>query len=273
MSTAAENLLPVPPPAVGENGVVGSATAGEQGYSIDELATASGASPRTIRFYRHYGLVRPPRKEGRRAFYDPSELDRLRTIIALRERGFGLDAIAKILDDPQNAQSSLALVLELSDELRQPWIDDRAATMTELEVLERVGVADESLIEMLEAVNAVQRTTAHPASFHVPSVAVLEITGDLLAAGIAPEVCVAGWQLMRRHLGALVRDLVTRFTESAGEGNDAPFTLDELTGAYADLRPIAMRALEVTFAHQMQDALATFVEQGGVFELPTRDRR
>ena len=54
---------------------------------MDELATAAGITVRTLRFYRERGLIPPPRREGRIAWYDEHHLARLRTIAALLERG------------------------------------------------------------------------------------------------------------------------------------------------------------------------------------------
>ncbi|RBL79393.1 MerR family transcriptional regulator, partial [Streptomyces cavourensis] len=51
---------------------------------------------RTLRFYRERGLIPPPRREGRIAWYDDHHLARLRTIAALLERGHTLNGIADL---------------------------------------------------------------------------------------------------------------------------------------------------------------------------------
>lgn len=51
---------------------------------------------RTLRFYRERGLIQPPRREGRIAWYDEHHLARLRTIAALLERGHTLNGIADL---------------------------------------------------------------------------------------------------------------------------------------------------------------------------------
>ncbi|MCX3060607.1 MerR family transcriptional regulator [Streptomyces beihaiensis] len=61
-----------------------------------ELAEAAGITVRTVRFYRERGLLRPPRREGRIAWYDETHLARLRTIAALLERGHTLNGIAEL---------------------------------------------------------------------------------------------------------------------------------------------------------------------------------
>ncbi|WP_405820616.1 MerR family transcriptional regulator [Streptomyces sp. NBC_00838] len=65
-------------------------------YRMKELADAAGITVRTVRFYRERGLIPPPRREGRIAWYDTHHLARLRTIAALLERGHTLNGIADL---------------------------------------------------------------------------------------------------------------------------------------------------------------------------------
>ncbi|MCX4738613.1 MerR family transcriptional regulator [Streptomyces antibioticus] len=67
-------------------------------YRMEELAERAGISVRTLRFYRERKLIRPPRREGRIAWYDDSHLARLHTIAALLERGHTLNGIAELAD-------------------------------------------------------------------------------------------------------------------------------------------------------------------------------
>ncbi|MFF8846726.1 MerR family transcriptional regulator [Streptomyces sp. NPDC015127] len=63
---------------------------------MEELAKEAGITVRTLRFYRERGLIQPPRREGRIAWYDEHHLARLRTIAALLERGHTLTGIADL---------------------------------------------------------------------------------------------------------------------------------------------------------------------------------
>ncbi|GCB48546.1 MerR family transcriptional regulator [Streptomyces sp. NL15-2K] len=67
-------------------------------YRMEELAREAGITVRTLRFYRERKLIRPPRREGRIAWYDDSHLARLRTISALLERGHTLNGIAELAE-------------------------------------------------------------------------------------------------------------------------------------------------------------------------------
>lgn len=69
---------------------------GPREYRMEELAREAGITVRTVRFYRERGLIRPPRREGRIAWYDDHHLARLRTIAGLLERGHTLTGIAHL---------------------------------------------------------------------------------------------------------------------------------------------------------------------------------
>jgi DNA-binding transcriptional MerR regulator len=65
---------------------------------VEELAEAGGVSVETLRSYQSKGLLPPPRHEGRVAFYSGHHLDRLRTIKELKDKGYSLRAIARLVE-------------------------------------------------------------------------------------------------------------------------------------------------------------------------------
>lgn len=77
---------------------MGDGKSGVREYRMAELAKEAGITVRTVRFYRERGLIPPPRREGRIAWYDEHHLARLRTIAALLERGHTLNGIAELAD-------------------------------------------------------------------------------------------------------------------------------------------------------------------------------
>ena len=64
-------------------------------YRLDDLARISGVSSRNIRAYRERGLLDPPRRQGRSAFYDDYHLSQLHTINQLLRKGFNSAHIAE----------------------------------------------------------------------------------------------------------------------------------------------------------------------------------
>lgn len=97
---------------------------------MDALAEAAGVTVDVIRSYQSKGLLPPPRHRGRVALYGTRHLDRLRTILDLKERGHSLKVIGAMLA-PQPAgkryrdavlgtqEDSLSL-LEVADRARVP---------------------------------------------------------------------------------------------------------------------------------------------------------
>jgi DNA-binding transcriptional MerR regulator len=64
-------------------------------YRLDDLARVSGVSARNIRAYRERGLLDPPRRVGRSAYYDDYHLSQLKTINQLLRKGFNSAHIAE----------------------------------------------------------------------------------------------------------------------------------------------------------------------------------
>jgi DNA-binding transcriptional MerR regulator len=64
-------------------------------YRLDDLARVSGVSARNIRAYRERGLLDPPRRVGRSAYYDDYHVSQLKTINQLLRKGFNSAHIAE----------------------------------------------------------------------------------------------------------------------------------------------------------------------------------
>lgn len=69
-------------------------------YSIEDVATLSGTSLRTVRYYIQQGLVSRPVGEKRAARYGTSHLEQLLTIRKWQAAGLSLDRIRELLVEP-----------------------------------------------------------------------------------------------------------------------------------------------------------------------------
>ncbi|MBA3393472.1 MAG: MerR family transcriptional regulator [Deltaproteobacteria bacterium] len=119
---------------------------------IGELASRSGVSIATLKFYLREGLIAPARKSGRTmSWYEPSLVARIRTIKELQRRQFlPLDVIRETLarnaDAPDDlaAADAIAKVLARHGGKRSRGRDEvleRGATEAELTWMERAGLA------------------------------------------------------------------------------------------------------------------------------------
>ena len=114
-------------------------------YRVEQLAAACDVSVDTIRYYQSRGLVPPPAREGRVAWYDDRHAERIREVRALRSRGLTLAAIERVLGDgaePSDADLALAVAAA-----RGETAEDELLTLDEF--ADRSGVPA-SLIQAVE---------------------------------------------------------------------------------------------------------------------------
>lgn len=116
----------------------GSEPGGQDRYRIDDLARESGITTRNIRAYQERGLLPPPLKSGRVAYYDQMHVARLGMITSMLERGYTLAHIGEMLAAWQGGRD-LAGILGL--ELVRPWAADPPTTMPVAQLRELAGDA------------------------------------------------------------------------------------------------------------------------------------
>jgi DNA-binding transcriptional MerR regulator len=83
-------------------------------YRVEQLAAACDVSVDTVRYYQTRGLVPPPAREGRVAWYDDRHAERIREVRELRRRGLTLAAIERVLGDgldPADADLAVAIAM------------------------------------------------------------------------------------------------------------------------------------------------------------------
>jgi DNA-binding transcriptional MerR regulator len=80
---------------------------------VEQLSVHADVSVDTIRYYQSKGLLDPPRRQGRVAWYDDTHLQRLARVRTLQQRGFTLATIARLVSGDLDAADE-ALVSELS---------------------------------------------------------------------------------------------------------------------------------------------------------------
>ena len=96
-------------------------------YRLDDLARISGVSARNIRAYRERGLLDPPRRVGRSAYYDDYHLSQLKTINQLLRRGFNSAHIAEFFASMRQG-ADLADILGIQRAILGPRPDEARDT-------------------------------------------------------------------------------------------------------------------------------------------------
>ncbi|KQU47478.1 MerR family transcriptional regulator [Sphingomonas sp. Leaf339] len=100
----------------------------EETIDITEVASATGLTPRALRFYEARGLVRPLRTAGGRRIYGRGELAWLHAVVALKRAGFTLTQITGLLGD-RRVDLARLITAQLAA------IDARAAEIAEARAL------------------------------------------------------------------------------------------------------------------------------------------
>jgi DNA-binding transcriptional MerR regulator len=90
---------------------------------VEELSARAGVSVDTIRYYQSKGLLSPPRRQGRVAWYESDHLDRIARVRSLQSRGFTLATIVRLLNGELDAADEALL-----GELAGTGLSDATAT-------------------------------------------------------------------------------------------------------------------------------------------------
>ncbi|MEO5651905.1 MAG: MerR family transcriptional regulator [Marmoricola sp.] len=104
----------------------------EELLTVDELASVTGMTVRTTRYYAGLGLLPPPVRRGRIAYYSQGHRARLDLIRALQDHGFTLAAIEKYLSRVPLDASVEDLALQRA--MLTSWGAGRRETLTRRQV-------------------------------------------------------------------------------------------------------------------------------------------
>jgi DNA-binding transcriptional MerR regulator len=208
---------------------------------MEELASAAGVPPRTVRFYRERKLLPPPRREGRIAWYDEHHLARLRTITGLLSRGHTLGGIAELLAAAESGRD-VAEVLGLDAALPTPWSEESPVRLTP-EALADYYADQVTADNLATALDMGYLTVDGDDVVHV-SRRLLEASAALVREGIPLADVLATGRAMRTRLDSLAELFVDLARTHILTGTDLP-------DAVARLRPLVKDVVEAELALAM----------------------
>ncbi len=176
--------------------------AGSELFTIDELALAGGMTVRTTRYYASLGLLPPPVRRGRLAYYSPLHLARLELIRALQDHGFTLAAIEKYMKRIPATASLEELAMQRA--MLTSWAPGPREELTRRQLERKAGrkLGDEQL-ERLVDTGAVARTPA--GGFEV--LPAFEVGVQMLDMDIPLDSIVAASEAITRHMDSLADEL------------------------------------------------------------------
>ncbi len=214
------------------------------GITIEELARRVDMTPRNIRAHQSRGLLPPPERTGRVAFYGPSHEHALRRIKALQERGYNLAAIAALLAEGGDDRAALArLVLA-------PLLEADEIELTRDEITSMFDVSRDPK-RLADALETGLLIDLGDDRYRMPSRSVLEAARDLSRLGM-PVLEIYDMQL---DVTKSTRELARRFVDTClrcalepYDGAPAPEKWDEVRERFDRLQQLTASVLIATFA-------------------------
>lgn len=128
------------PTALGDTGLL----------TIDELSAQAGTTVRTTRYYASLGLIPPPERRGRVAYYGDVHLARLEMVRALQDHGFTLQAIERYLTSLSPEATTEELALQRT--MLTSWTTQPPERLTRRQLDKRAGrvLSDDQLAVLVE---------------------------------------------------------------------------------------------------------------------------
>jgi DNA-binding transcriptional MerR regulator len=172
--------------------------------NIGEFARFGCVSPRMLRHYDELGLLKPAHVDSQTGYrsYRYAQLERLHTLVALRDLGFGLDQIAGMLDDTDVEQ--LRGMLRLRHAQIEQHVAEEQARLQRVEAhlraLERTNeMPAHVVVKQTQPVRVAQMTGEAPGHGHANIGPVYErlvpqLLAQLATANITPRMMIGCYE-------------------------------------------------------------------------------
>jgi DNA-binding transcriptional MerR regulator len=219
--------------------------------TVEALAAEVGLSVRNIRAYQAGGLVDPPERRGRIGYYGPRHVARLELIRELRERGFGLDGIRRLVEQspstsPDDLEAFAALVADA--------FTGETPTMVHPSELAE-GWGDQVTPEAAARTLASGLYNALPdGTIEVVSPTIEAAGQELARLGVPLEVALDLLERQQQMTRELAEEYTGAFVEHVARpliDGDRLLDLDE---AIAQIRPLATRATLAAMTLALKEA-------------------
>jgi DNA-binding transcriptional MerR regulator len=244
-------------------------------YTIDDLAVRSGVPSRTIRFYQARGVLPPPKKRGRVAFYDDSHVERLKMVGELQDKGLRLRAIRDICCRPDLDANVLQQWLGVGERLGS-ISHDTPQLLTEDELKKHLGNPPPGVLaRLVRKGNFQPQGDGANRRYLVESPALLHIAGKLYAAGIDLETAIALHEMLQRRLARAARELVEFAVEHVGRGFGRSAEPKDIMSTIETLFDdgVGTEAVQLIFTKEIERAVQEALQINPTRSIPSSSRR
>lgn len=234
--------------------------------TVDELAAAAGLTVRTTRYYASLGLLPPPARRGRMAWYDEAHLARLQMIRALQDHGFTLQAIEKYLATlPEDAGVE---ELAVQRAMLTSWTVEEPKELTRKQLDAYAGrkLTDDEVV-LIEDFGLLRRLTDDQGRERFLPIHGFDVATQLLQLDIPTEGMRLAGVAINRHMSALAKELtdVLRHEviepwrlEQKTSTNDA----EHLESTISTLRQLTLEAIVRGFQRSANHLIASSLTRG-----------
>lgn len=213
--------------------------------TVDELSAAVGLTVRTTRYYASLGLLPPPVRRGRVAYYGSEHRARLELVRALQDHGFTLQAIERILAQVPADASVEELALQRA--MLTSWTNQPPERLTRRQLEQKAGrrLGDGDLA-LLAALGSVEEDGDRYVA--LPN---LPVGVELLDVDIPEDSMGAASEAIRRHMDSLAEELTVILREQVlapyRRGPHAPEEAERLEQTVSRLRRLTLEAVVTGF--------------------------
>lgn len=213
---------------------------------------------RNVRLYQERGVLAPPRREGRKGWYGPEHLERLRLVLSMLGRGYPLTVIRELAEAWQ-AKLSIGDVLGFESALAEPFVTEEPRRLDVDEMIRLFPHASpEDLAKAMElGLMEIDGTTA---GFVIPSPAFFDTGVQLVADGVplpvvldaAAAIRAATEQLAARLVDLYLDHVWRPFVDAGMPAED----LGRITEILRHQRPLVAQAVMPALAQALQKRVA-----------------
>ena len=216
--------------------------------TIDELAREAGLTVRNVRAYRSRGLLPEPELRGRKGYYGEEHIARLKLIRELRDQGFNLEAIARIVE--RSPGDSVTEALDFMRARHAPLADDPPRVVSAAVFAERWGdQLTPELARRAQRLGFVRQVGDD--RFEIRSPRLEQASIALRDLGIPLEQVLEIGALLQRNARAVSRAYVELFNEHVWEpferAGEPKEDWPKVREALDRLLPLAGESLAATF--------------------------
>jgi DNA-binding transcriptional MerR regulator len=233
-------------------------------YRIEEMANVTSTTVRTLQSYRNRGLLPPPRREGRHAYYSDDHVERVELIADLINRGYSLNAISELLDGLTRG-GRIQDLLGLRDTIVPAEPADGSSTVIDHATLLALLHGDERAIDDVVRLGVVTDVgTDDPPHYRVELPAMLEAGSALLEAGVPIEAILAEGTEVEQDADRIARRFVRLVVNHLIEAGAvrSPAQASTVTELVNDLLPHASRVIGEYVQVAMRDQIRQEIETG-----------